>query len=488
MVTVEPMPHRIFEIDEILRVIVWHTGNTSEVTTVSLACCCKAFEEPALSLLWVSKSLNNLLSLLPSILTPTTELTARSTEEEWKRFRQYASWVWVLLVDLSPRYVTQEFALLNLIAQSSTDGSAQQATTTVFPKLRNLTWYGEPSSLVHLTLFVSPILTDLRVRITTQGETEHLPGEYTPLEVAINSTISPSNLRSLCLYTPLEANPGPELKRSVADLILRCGSTLADLEVEFDLPESVVLHLMSLPNLMIWRAAQPAPTKILSSPPRSAVPFAQMRYLALSTATPQSWLSFISSLVGAKSHPSVPHVPALSFGNLTHFDMDMPRRQTCIFSCTFLLADSDISLLADALPRLEWVWLGMPCHFNTCQTTFRSLHTLSTRCPLLKYLCTHINTTTLVQDIRSVLEEDNDRTETQGAGPLGPSVGKRSFPLEVRHAHSLPLEGNVGVDDLEVVAKGLFDISVTLDPNVTVLGPNCELWRKVYEGIKALHV
>ena len=60
--------------------------------------------------------------------------------------------------------------------------------------------------------------------------------------------------------------------------------------------------------------------------------------------------------------------------------------------------------------------------------------------------------------------------------------------MEVRHAHSLPLEGNVGVDDLEVVAKGLFDISVTLDPNVTVLGPNCELWRKVYEGIKALHV
>ena len=45
------MPHRIFEIDEILTVIIWYTRVTSEATTVSLACCCKTFEEPALSLL-----------------------------------------------------------------------------------------------------------------------------------------------------------------------------------------------------------------------------------------------------------------------------------------------------------------------------------------------------------------------------------------------------------------------------------------------------
>jgi len=479
-------PHRIFEIDEILRVIVWYTRFASKVTTVSFACCCKAFEEPALSLLWVGKSLKDLLPLLPSILTPTTEPATRPTEDEWRRFRRYASWIRVLFVDVTPGYVGQESTLINLITLSSTDGSTQQAT--MFPNLRNLTWLGEPSSLIHLPSFVSPILTDLLVRMTIRWETEHLPGEYAPLELVINSTISPSNLRSLCLYIPPDANPSLELKRGVADLILRCGSTLAGFEVEFEVPESVVLHLMSLPNLKIWRVAQHAPVELLSSPLRPAVPFPQMEYLALRTATPHGWLSFINTLVGEKSHPPpVPQVPAFSFSNLTNLDVDRPKGQECVYSCTFLLTDSDISLLADTLPRLQWVWLGIPCPFNTCQTTFRSLHTLSTRCPFLKHLCTHINTTTLVQDIRSVFEEDNERTETPGAGP-GPSIGKRSYPLEFRYAQYLPLEENMGVGDIEVVAKGLFDISVTLNTAGAVSDSNRKLWEKVSEGIKALHV
>jgi len=478
------MPHRIFEIDEILRVIVWYARDISEVATVSLACCCRAFEEPALSLLWVRKSLNELLSLLPL----TTGPTARPTEEEWKRFQRYASWIRVLLVDVTPGYVTQELTLLNLITTSSTNGPTQQATTAIFPNLRDLTWYGEPSSLVHLPHFISPILTDLRVRITTRRETEHFPGEYAPLELAINSTISPSSLRSLCLYIFPEANHSPELKRGVADLALRCGSALEGFEVEFELPESVVLHLMSLPNLAIWRLAQPAPMNLLSSPLRPAVPFAQMEYLALCTTAPHGWLSFINALVREKARPPpVLHVPVFSFCNLTNFDMDRPNGQECIYSCTFVLADSDISLLADALPRLEWVWLGTPCPFNTCQTTFRSLHTLSTRCPNLQHLCVHINMTTLVRDIRSVFEEEDQRTETQGARPA-PSIGRRSCPLDFRCAHYLPLEENVGVGDLEVVTKGLFDVSVTLSMGGSASDSNSNLWAEVSEGIRALRV
>ena len=274
----------------------------------------------------------------------------------------------------------------------------------------------------------------------------------------------------------------------MTDLVLRCGSALEVFEVEFEVPESVVLHLMSLPNLVIWRSAQPAPTKLLSSPLIPAVPFAHLGYLALSTTTPHDWLSFINALVREKSRlPPMSHVPAFSFCNLTNFDMDRPNGQECIYSCTFILTDSDISLLADALPRLEWVWFGTPCPFNTCQTTFRSLHTLSTRCPHLQHLCIHINMSTLVQDIRSVLEEDDQRTETQGARPI-PSVGKRSCALDFRYAHHLPLEENVGVGDLEVIARGLFDISVTLSVSVAASDSNSELWAKVSEGIKALHV
>jgi len=468
-----PMPHKIFEIDEILRVIVWYTKDISETTTVSLACCCKSFEEPALSLLWVRKSLNRLTALFPSILTRTP------TEEEWNRFRRCASWIQVLSVDLTPGYVTQELTpLLNVIASHSI-----KRATTVFPNLRGLAWYGEPSSLTFLPSFVSPILTDLRVHIATVWGTEHLPGEYAPLEFVINSTISPSNLRSFCLDIHPESNPSPELKRSIADLILRCGSTLTDFEAGFEIPESAILHLMSLPNLVVWRAAQPAPMEVVSSPLRPAVSFAQIASLTLHTTTPLNWLSFISALVGQKSHPlSVPHIPMFTFGNLTNFDLDAPIGEACLYSCTFHLTDSDISLLAATLPRLEWVHLGVPCFFNTCQTTFKSLHALSARCPRLQHLYIHINTATIVQDIGSVFE-----AETHGTRP-GSCIGRRSFPLKLWCAHCIPLEANVGVDDLEVVVKGFFAISVAMDVPATSSDSNTRLWAKISSGIKALDV
>jgi len=201
---------------------------------------------------------------------------------------------------------------------------------------------------------------------------------------------------------------------------------------------------MSLPNLAVWRAAQPAPTELVSSPLTPAVPFTQISYLSLHTTTPLNWLSFISALAGEKSHSlPVPHIPTFTFDNLTNFQMDVPSGEACLYSCTFLLTDSDISLLATTLPRLEWVYLGVPCFFNTCQTTFRSLHTLSTQCLRLQDLCIHINAATLVQDIGSVFRE-----ETQGAR-LGSCVGGRSFPLNFWCAHCIPLEANVGVGDLE---------------------------------------
>jgi len=469
------MPHRIFEIDEILRVIVQYTRDTSETTTVSLACCCKSFEEPALSHLWVSKRLNELAALLPSILTARAPI-----EEEWNRFRRYASWIRILFVNLQPGYATRESTLLlDLIASHF----IKRSETTVFPNLRNLVWYGEASSLTYLPSIVSQTLTDLRVNISTRLETEHLPGEYAPLEFVINSTISPPNLRSLCLNIPPEANPSPGLKQSVANLVLRSGPTLASFEVEFEIPESVVLHLMSLPNLIMWRAAQPTPMELVSSPLRPVVSFAQIVYLSLRTATPLGWFFFISALVKDKPHPPpTHHTPALTFGNLTNLDVYPPRRQRCLYSCTFPLTDPDISLLADALPHLEGVWLGVPCHFNTCRTTFRSLHTFSTRCPRLRRLCIHFNMTTLVQDIRSVFEGDGQQTEAQGVR-ADPSVG-RSCQLGLQLAHYLPLEPNVGVGDLATVVKGFSAISATID-GVPISGPNSRLWVNVSYGIKS---
>jgi len=478
------MPHRIFEIDEILRVIVWYTRETSEATTVSLACCCKVFEEPALSPLWACKSLNEFLPFFPSVLTNAQNPSARPTEGEWKRFRRYASWTRALAVDLTPSNdMTQELILLlDLIISPSSDGSTKQTTVTMFPTLRDLAWYGELSSLTPLPFLVSPTLTVLRAYIMDRWEPEFIPQEYAPLVLTINSIISPSNLRSFCLEIPPEADD-PGLRQGIADLVLRCGTALKEFEVSFELPESAILHLMSLPNLAVWTAVQPAPTALLSSPHRPSISLTQMRHAILRTTTQRSWLSFINALVGEKSYPSLaPHTPI--FGNLAYFSMNSPKGQECPFSCTFLLTDSDISLLADTLPRLEYVSLGVPCVFNTCRTTFRSLHTLSTRCPQLRLLCIHVNMTTLVQDIKLISQEDNQRTENRGQRP-DPIVGSRSCLLVLQFAQTLPLEGNLGIDELEVVVRGLFGISIVVD-DVVVWDSNSGWWARVSEGIKAI--
>lgn len=488
------MPHQIFRIDEILRIIVWYTREISDSTAISFACCCKAFEEPVLSLLWTYKSFEVLVKLLPPVPTHESDpASPRLDQDEWKRFRRYASWIRVLSVDVTQEHITQQLTpLLEFLPDSpSPPKPTQHVTGTVLPNLHGLIWTSNPSFLRYLPLFLSPILTDFRIRIANRWGVEFIPGDYAPLAHTITSMLSPSILQSFCLYMPPNATPSPELKQAAAELVLRCGPPLTCLEVELELPESAILHLMSLPNLTIWRAAQSTPTALLSSPLRPTVAFSEVTYLALDTTTPRRWLSFLDCLVSGNSHSSSP-TPSLwnaphttAFGNLTHFDMDAHRRRGCTESCTFLLADSDVSLLADTLPRLEWLHLGFPCGFNTCQTTFRSLYTLSTQCPRLRHVCVHLNTTTLIQDILSVFEEQERQSETDGPNSRQNLRRRRNYPLDLRFAHYLPLESNVEVGDLGVVSKGLFDIFVMI-PDVIVSGSNGEFWTRVSQGIKTL--
>jgi len=60
------MTHRALAVDEILREIIVHVVNTHPATAVSLACCAKSFEEPALSALWKTQTeLPTLITTLP---------------------------------------------------------------------------------------------------------------------------------------------------------------------------------------------------------------------------------------------------------------------------------------------------------------------------------------------------------------------------------------------------------------------------------------
>lgn len=60
------MPHLIFQIDEILRVIAGYIGQIDRPAAVEFACCCRAFEEPTLRPLWEDTTVGNLVHVLPS--------------------------------------------------------------------------------------------------------------------------------------------------------------------------------------------------------------------------------------------------------------------------------------------------------------------------------------------------------------------------------------------------------------------------------------
>ena len=91
---------------------------------------------------------------------------------------------------------------------------------------------------------------------------------------AITSIISASTLQYFPLHIPPTANPSPEPKQAT-ELVLRNVPPLVLLEVEFELPELVILHLMSLLNLISRGTEQPAPTALISSPLRPTVAFSQ---------------------------------------------------------------------------------------------------------------------------------------------------------------------------------------------------------------------
>jgi len=59
------MPHMVFEVDEIFRPIAEHVVDLGGPSAIALACCCRAFEEPVLSLYWECQRLDKLASVLP---------------------------------------------------------------------------------------------------------------------------------------------------------------------------------------------------------------------------------------------------------------------------------------------------------------------------------------------------------------------------------------------------------------------------------------
>jgi len=199
------MPYQIFEIDELVRLVIDELVETSPRTAVSFALTCRSLEEPTLSSLWrKGPSLTDLVMVLPnrtwvqddrgveSIVSvcnfPGDRVRYKFSQaiehdpsaEDWTRLRRYASWMRELFIGWKDN-ITDEG--LSRLSSNSPDG-------VLFPKLEGLDWEVDlscASIFFFFRLFLSPHLK--RVSLCTQFNCFDVPPEHLPL---IKEVILPS--------------------------------------------------------------------------------------------------------------------------------------------------------------------------------------------------------------------------------------------------------------------------------------------------------
>lgn len=343
-------------------------------------------------------------------------------------------------------------------------------TDDPFPNLRELHGWIEPALLRFLHRFISPRLTDFSVYVDTDDQLGCLG--YGSLTDAI-SVIPGSPLRKFSLGEYQWENASAKFKQEVSAMVLRCGSALNYLNSGVELSEQAVLHVIQLPHLHTLKLTHESPPDITDTFPRDTIVLPSIHSLTLATPTTHAWLQFLNDLrwrhptataVGRPGQPqaqigihstlkelfcgcgeepkraTIKH--ALAFKNLTTLEVG----QFCPNDrCSFDLTDDDATAIAKALPQLQKLLLGHPCRMNTCQTTFRSLLTLSANCVELTELIVHFNTTNIVEDVKSLLEtQDPDIQKLR----KGPRCGVTSLPVFMT-----PLA--VDKASVDLLAKGL---------------------------------
>ena len=187
----------IFEIDELVRLIIDKLVKTSPRAAVSFALTCRSLEEPTLSSLWErQESLVLLLSVVPcctlvreggdgAIVSsrdfPVYRIRYKFPQafehdpsaKDWARLHRYASWMRKLCLDHNVKYATD--TLLRL--------SSNSPGGLLFPKLESLAWniYKVETPLLFSRLFLSPHLQSVTVTVHVYLTAENLVAGLTQM-------------------------------------------------------------------------------------------------------------------------------------------------------------------------------------------------------------------------------------------------------------------------------------------------------------------
>ena len=323
----------------------------------------------------------------------------------------------------------------------------------LFPKLERLFWNTRTadSEIAFFRLFLSPRLKSVTL-CTDIGSPLGQPE-------AISQIISslPISLDQLLVIS--RQGKGP-ISDAISSLVCRSGSSLGSFGTRVPLSEAAVRHLMQLPNLRYWKTVQGPPLDI----PTSIFPSLEQLHLAEPAALP--WIYLLAShrnhiLQGsstlATSRANVREtleslkctsnsivVDSSLLASVTMFRnlVTLCVRTYCSSTegCTFRLTDNDVENFASGLPRLRELEFGLPCHFNSCDTTVASLLSISTHCLDLVALEIHFNTRTIVGDIQRLVDGGAQHDEAKCA----------LWSLTVGS-----LQPVVREEDIETVAMGL---------------------------------
>ena len=324
----------------------------------------------------------------------------------------------------------------------------------LFPKLEWLHWdFGvKYIALTFFRLFLSPNLR--RVTLYTDSSQYDIPWGQLAALVQVISFL-PTSLQDLSIM--FGSGDRGTVNNAVSSFFCRCGPSLRSFGTSITFSEAAVHHLMQLPGLRYWTAAQ-GPTSTI---PTSIFPSLEHLHLYEPAALP--WLHLLAShewgvprngFTSATSHPNIREmlkslnccqriaVNSASLSSIGKFRnlVELRMHTDCSFrdGCTFYLIDHDMEILAVALPRLKALRLGPPCHSSSCNTTVASLMSISVHCLDLTVLEAHFDTSKIASVMQCLLH-------------VGSGRGKARCKLRSLLAGHVPLPYKA---DIEVIAMG----------------------------------
>ena len=426
-------------LDEIVKAIAASlVSDKAGASAVSLASCSKSLGRPALGEVWRSlSSLAPLVKCFPPevwevkdeklastamgfggrvigiLIDPQQFFKRAPLRAEWTRFQQeYASKVQHLEV-LSPEAVISP-AALHLLQLCS-------PCSPLLPNLVSLNWDSDETFLPFISPFISRSLATIVIDVP-RGASPMLPPILTTL-----STLSP-DLREIQIERLYH---GPSTEEASSQLLMQCNPyRLRKYNVDSPISAAAFKHLVQLPSLEeFWLVVD----SLQLPDPLPIVVFPSLRLLDVEYNGDPTWLDLLPAienpvltsifvecsgsdvtqfmeafqliLAGCGMHERLqefrvrsqaefritPQIMARTFPfkNLTSLKVLSECSPTVCQ--TFDLTDHDIDLLTKAMPSLESLAIGEePCGVPS-QIAFKSLYTISHRCPRLTTLQIHFN-------------------------------------------------------------------------------------------------